>query len=99
MPNNTTNIAMSANTPNNLEYIMQAIEVKYIGATNTKPSRWKATASAGSVTLCYDYGLGSYENALQAATALGNKYEWLDNCTLQGGQLKNGNFVFTLSHN
>ena len=78
---------------------MQAIEVKYLGATNTLPSRWKATASAGSITVSYDYELGIYENALSCATALGNKYGWLDNCALQGGVLANGNYVFTLSQN
>ena len=75
---------------------MQAIEVKYLPVTDTKPSRFKATCSAGSVTQSYNYEHQSEGNALEVATALANKIGWLDSCILEGGQLKNGNFVFVL---
>jgi hypothetical protein len=77
--------------------IMQAIEVKYFGPTNYKGSRWKATAAAGSVTVGYDYALNSTDNALAAAQALVDKFEW-GGVVLHGGQLANGNYVFTVSN-
>lgn len=38
------------------------ITTKYLPATNTLGSRFKATCSQGSVTTGYDYTKGSYEN-------------------------------------
>lgn len=55
---------------------MQAIVTKYLGATNTKGSRIKATASAGSVTVGYDHALNSSENHDAACKALADKMEW-----------------------
>jgi hypothetical protein len=75
---------------------MQAIEVKYLGATNHKGSRYKATASAGSVTVGYDYALSDSDNALSVANELANKYQWLESHKLEGGQLNNGNYVFVM---
>ena len=75
----------------------QAIVVKYLGPTNYRGSRYKATASAGSVTLSYDYALNPTENALVAAQALADKYEW-DGAQLHCGGLPDGNWVFTVSY-
>jgi hypothetical protein len=74
----------------------QAIEVKYLGATNHRGSRWKATAAAGSITVGYDYELNANENAEAVAVELAEKYEWLEGYRLEGGQLASGNYVFVL---
>lgn len=55
---------------------MQAITIKYLPATNTKGSRFKATAAAGSITLGYDYGLTVEGNAKAAVKALVKKLAW-----------------------
>ena len=49
---------------------MQAIEVKYLAATNSRGSRFKATAPGGSITISRDYALDTNMNELVAATAL-----------------------------
>jgi hypothetical protein len=56
--------------------IYQAIVTKYIGPTNVRGSRVKATAAAGSVTLSWDCALNSEDNHAKAAEALANKYKW-----------------------
>lgn len=55
---------------------MQAIETKYIGATNTKPSRVKATGAAGSITFSWDHSLDGYENHRRVALAIMLKLGW-----------------------
>lgn len=57
---------------------MQAIVVKYLGPTNCRGSRYKATAQAGSITLDADMRYGPEENAKLAATALREKFGWTD---------------------
>jgi hypothetical protein len=54
----------------------QAIVTKYLGPTNYRGSRVKATASAGSVTLSWDCALDSEENHQLAANALADKFNW-----------------------
>lgn len=54
----------------------QSITTKYIGPTNFRGSRIKATAEAGSVTLSYDHALSSEENHCAAAKALAEKFDW-----------------------
>jgi len=75
---------------------MKAIQVKYLGPTNTKPSRWKAFASGKlQITLSYDYALNSEDNARKAAQALADKMKW--NIAIGGsGSLPNGDYVFTI---
>ena len=81
---------------------MQAITVKMLSPTDTKGSRVKATAAAGSVTLPRDYALTDSRNAYRAAIALADKYEWLPATnpntpwSLDGGQMANGDYVFVL---
>ena len=53
-----------------------AIVVKFMGPTNYKPSRYKATCQAGSVTLSADYSLDATENAIAAAKVLAEKVDW-----------------------
>lgn len=55
---------------------VQAIITKYVGPTNFKGSRIKATASAGSVTVSYDSGLSSDANHDNAAYKLAEKFGW-----------------------
>ena len=54
----------------------QAIITKYLGPTNFRGSRVKATAQAGSITLSWDDALGVDENHLRAALALCKKFGW-----------------------
>ena len=54
----------------------QAIITKYLGATNYRGSRVKATAYAGSVTISWDDALDSEANHANAAAALCKKYGW-----------------------
>ena len=54
-----------------------AIRTKFLGATNTKGSRIKATLEGdipGSVTLPYDYALDQFPNHKRAAQALAEKF-------------------------
>lgn len=54
----------------------QAITTKYIGPSNVRGSRVKATASAGSVTLSWDDALNIDDNHARAARALADKFGW-----------------------
>lgn len=56
---------------------MQAIVTKFIGPSNTRGSRYKATCSAGSVTVSADHSKNPDRNHLAAAEALVNKLGWL----------------------
>ena len=54
---------------------MQAIITKYLPGTNTRGSRIKASAYAGSVAVDWDHSLSSHaDNYRQAAMALVAKY-------------------------
>ena len=60
---------------------MQAIITQYSGPTNSRGSRFKATAEGGrgtplTVTVPYDYALNSSENHAAVARALAEKYNW-----------------------
>jgi hypothetical protein len=54
----------------------QAITTKYLGPTNHRGSRVKATAQAGSITLGWDDALDVAANHARAALALANKFGW-----------------------
>lgn len=60
-------------------FIRQAITTKYIGPTNSRGSRVKAKAAAGSISVSWDAAKNPEDNHFAAATALANKMEWLDN--------------------
>lgn len=55
---------------------MQAIVTKFLGPTNVRGSRVKATCEAGSVTLSWDHALNSEGNHDAAAKALAHKLGW-----------------------
>lgn len=67
----------------------QAISTKYLGPTDKRWSRIRATAQAGSITIDYDQGLSSENNHAAAAKALAMKFGW-DGTWFAGG-LVNGN--------
>lgn len=66
----------------------QAITTKFLAPTNTKGSRVKATAAAGSVTVAWDYGKSTDENHRSAAQALAQKFGWIGKYV--GGGLPDG---------
>jgi hypothetical protein len=74
-------------------FILQAIVTKYIGPTDTRGSRVKATAAAGSVTLHWDSALNSESNHAAAAQALANKYGWRG-AWYCGGMPNDSGYVF-----
>lgn len=76
---------------------MQAIEVKYLQATDTNGVRLKATCRAGSLTLGRKYELDIDDDGHRVAKELCKKLGWdgwVDN--LIRGTLPNGNDVFVL---
>jgi hypothetical protein len=75
--------------------MMKAIQVKYLGPTSHKGTRWKATAEGGhSLTLSRDYELDGDDDARRVAQALVDKMQWR---AIHGaGSLPNGDYVFTL---
>ena len=71
----------------------QAIETRYLGPTNTKGGRIKASAWAGSVTLPYDHALSTEKNHAKAAFALLLKMGW-NGKYAQGGNVKGDGYYF-----
>ena len=69
---------------------MQTITTKYLGATNTKGARMKATHTGGytSVTESYDYALNNEDNHMVVAHMLAQKLGWDANYV--GGHTKDG---------
>lgn len=79
---------------------MQAIQTKYMGPTNTKGSRIKATCAAGSVTIDYPHDLSGMDCHAAAAKVLVNKMGWNgpQYGGLMGGQLQNGGYAFVFNN-
>lgn len=73
----------------------QAITTKYLGPTNHRGARVKATAQAGSVTVPWDHALGPQENHAEAAKALVAKYGWPRDVPWYGGATDDG-YAFVL---
>ena len=78
---------------------MQAITTKFIGPTNTRGSRIKASAYAGSITVGYSHELNSDENHRAAAEALCAKMGWPGSDTLISADLPKSGYVFVFSPN
>lgn len=70
----------------------QAIQTRFLGPTNTKPARIKATADAGSVTVSWDHSKGIEDNHRAAALTLADKFAWSRN--LVGGSLPGSGYAF-----
>lgn len=81
---------------------MQAIITKFIGPTDTRGARIKATASSGSVTVGYPYELSGQECHRFAADALceklGGRPAGWDSSRLIGGGLPDGTYCFVFSN-
>jgi hypothetical protein len=55
---------------------VQAITTRFIAPTNTRGSRVKATAAAGSITIAWQDRLNPMQNHCAAAEALARRLEW-----------------------
>ena len=79
---------------------MQAIHTKYLPATNTRGSRIKATAGAGSVIISYPHELSGQAAHRAAADALCAKLGWVapHYAPLLGGCLPDGSYCFVADH-
>ena len=73
---------------------MQAIQTKYLGPTNNKSSRIKATCAAGSLTI----GCDGDKSHRKAAEALAAKLGWAAHGALLGGQLPDHSHVFVFDN-
>lgn len=76
---------------------MQTIQTKFIGPTNTRPDRVKASCDVSNITVSWDYGLNSDENHMAAADQLRVKLGWNQKCysEMVGGHTRYGMvFVF-----
>jgi hypothetical protein len=69
-------------------YARQAITTRFHGPTNTRGSRYSATADAGRVYSHADDALDSLGNHLKAAAQLCAKFDWQGK--LAAGALVNG---------
>ncbi len=69
----------------------QAIIIKFLGATNTKGTRIKASAEPSSVTVPLEYGAGHEQRIREAVDALLNKLDWNGEYII--GQLPSGDYV------
>ena len=78
---------------------MQAITTKFLGPTNARGSRIKASAYAGSITIGYAHELNNEENHRAAAVALCEKFGWIGADTLISAQLPKSGSVFVFSPN
>jgi hypothetical protein len=72
--------------------MFQAIVTKYIGPTNFRGSRVKATCQAGSLTIPWDDALNADGNHRAACNALRMKLNWTERGPhkLVGGALPDG---------
>lgn len=71
---------------------MQAIQTKFLGPTNNRGARIKATCDAGSVTISWDYSGNVEEMHAKAAMALACKLEWFGSWIC--GSLPGAGFAF-----
>lgn len=76
---------------------MQAIKTVYLGPTNTKPSRIKASSLHFNITRCFDSELSVAENHRLVANELSKQLKWSVDCELVSGQLAEDVYVHTFS--
>jgi hypothetical protein len=79
----------------------QAIVTKYLGPTNHRGSRIKATAEAGSIVVPWNYALDPQENHRMAALTLASNMGWDGGASYRrltacwhGGALPGGGYAF-----
>jgi hypothetical protein len=70
----------------------QAIQTKFLGPTNSRGSRVKAFAAAGSVTIAWNHRINSEQNHRAAAEMFANRMNWSG--TWSAGTLPSGDMVF-----
>jgi hypothetical protein len=73
----------------------QAIHTKFMGPTNTRGSRVKAKADAGSITLGWNHALNVGDNHAAAAKALALKLGWTGHW--HGGGLPGSGYAFVMA--
>jgi len=78
-------------------YALQAIETKYLGPTNHRGSRVKASCEAGQTTVSWDYSLNVVENHARAATHLCRRLGWDERYPAHIGATKSGYVVVLTS--
>ena len=78
-----------------MQSIYKAITVKYLGPTNSRGARVKASAGGGNVTLPFRHDLSMEQNVAAAVDELLLRYEWDNPYTL--GELDGGTYVAVLS--
>jgi hypothetical protein len=76
---------------------MQAILTRYLGPTNTRGSRIKASCAAGSITIGYPHELSGQAVYRKAAEALVAKLGWDEIASLLGGCLPTGDYCFVFN--
>jgi hypothetical protein len=76
-----------------MAYVYQAICTKYLGPTNVRGSRIKASAAAGSVIIPFNDRLNIEQAHAEAAQALAEKYGW-SGVWYQGGSPDDCGYVF-----
>ena len=78
--------------------MLQAIQTKYLGCTNTRGSRIKAWCSAGSLTIPYPHEFDGGECHRFAAVQLQAKLGWdVEHYgELKGGILPSGDYCFVM---
>jgi hypothetical protein len=77
--------------------LYQTIVTKFLGPTNFRGSRVKASAEAGSITLSWDYRKNIDDNHVAAARALAEKLEWAGHW--RGGALPGSSYAFVRTEN
>ena len=80
-----------------MQSIYKAVAVKYLGPTNTRAARVKATigGTQGNVTLPFRYDISMEENVVAAVDELMLRYEWEDHPYALGA-LSDGTYVAVL---
>ena len=80
----------------NVRTMRQAIETKYLGPTDTKGARVRASSQARSFTVGYDHRLNPSDNHAGAAVALAGKYGWTGRL-VGGGNATGTGYVFVFT--
>lgn len=76
---------------------MQAIVTHYLGPTDRRGSRVKATAQVGSMAITWDDALDSDDNHRVAAEAFARKMGWLRGGVMHSGVLPNGDHCHVIA--
>lgn len=73
----------------------QAIVTKYIGPTNTRPGRVKATCDAATKTFDWNHAWNVERNHTEAARKLADSLSWYG--TWSGGAMPGAGYAFVLT--